>query len=151
MKNYIEASHLKIEESVTILNIKKAIETYLSGKYVNIFKEIKVLDVDLAISDKFPTEFMQKIIEIVSNLEHGETISYSEIGEKINSKAFQAIGNILSKNPLPLIIPCHRVIKKSGDFGGFMGKTEETWQKTLKKDLINLEKHNSPISLDRFI
>jgi len=152
VKDYINKSHLKKGESEAILDIRKTIETYLSGKKISVFKEIKALDVDLAISEKFPTEFMQKVIKIVSNLDHGETISYSGIGEKINSNAFQAIGNILAKNPLPLIVPCHRVIKKSGEFGGFMGKTEETWQKALKKALINLEQPNSTtMSLNKFI
>lgn len=139
VKNFISSNQLMINESKTILKIRSLIEDYLSGNKIELFNSIKDLKVDLALSDKFPTEFMQKVVQIVSHLKHGETISYSGIGEKINSKAFRAIGSIMAKNPLPLIIPCHRVIKKSGEIGGFMGKTDQEWQKSLKQSLIKLE------------
>ncbi|KKN24283.1 hypothetical protein LCGC14_0896510 [marine sediment metagenome] len=72
-------------------------------------------------------------------LNRGEITTYSEIGNKIGSKAFRAIGNVLRGNPLPLIIPCHRVIKKNGGIGGFMGKSEQGWRQNLKKKLLEIE------------
>ena len=45
--------------------------------------------------------------------------TYKEIGQNINSKAYRAIGNALNKNPIPIIIPCHRVIGSNKTLTGF--------------------------------
>lgn len=76
---------------------------------------------------------------MINNVKYGEIITYSDIGNKVVSKAYRAIGNVLRKNPLPLIIPCHRVIKKNGETGGFMGKMDNKWQQNLKMDLLKIE------------
>ena len=77
------------------------------------------------------------------NIPHSRTISYSKIAQKIHCpKAARAIGNALSKNPLPLIIPCHRVVRSDGSCGNFSA----TGGKKLKKKLLKLEKTNSPAS-----
>ena len=76
-------------------------------------------------------------------LNRGEITTYSEIGNKIGSTAFRAIGNVLRRNPLPLIIPCHRVIKKNGDIGGFMGEANYSWQQNLKKGLLQIEQFSN--------
>lgn len=103
------------------------------------FKEIKDLDIEIDIKEKFHSSFSQNVINNILSLNRGETTSYSEIGRDINSKAYQAIGTVLKNNPVPLIIPCHRVIKKSGNIGGFMGETNNSWQLNLKKDLLKIE------------
>ena len=97
------------------------------------------LNIDLGIEEKFPTKFSQDVLNYISHLKRGEMTTYSEIGAKIKSKAYRAIGSVLKKNPLPLIIPCHRVIRKDGTIGGFMGETNESWQQNLKRDLLELE------------
>ena len=61
------------------------------------------------------------------------------IGNKIGSKAYRAFGNACKSNPIPLIVPCHRVLKKNGELGGFMGKTDKEWETNLKKELLKLE------------
>lgn len=76
---------------------------------------------------------------MINNVKYGEIITYSDIGNKVASKAYRAIGNVLRKNLLPLIIPCHRVIKKNGETGGFMGKMDNKWQQNLKMDLLKIE------------
>ncbi|MFX1393991.1 MAG: methylated-DNA--[protein]-cysteine S-methyltransferase, partial [Promethearchaeota archaeon] len=105
--------------------------------------EINNLKIDLNLKDKFSTEFALKVIKQILDVKYGEIVTYSEIGKKFGSKAYRAIGNVLKKNPMPLIIPCHRVIRKNGKIGGFMGKANNSWQQSLKKDLLNLEKQNS--------
>ncbi|MFX1326482.1 MAG: methylated-DNA--[protein]-cysteine S-methyltransferase [Promethearchaeota archaeon] len=92
--------------------------------------------------EKFPSSFSQSVINNILSLKRGETTSYSEIGKNIDSKAYQAIGTVLKNNPIPLIIPCHRVIRKNGNIGGFMGETNNGWQLKLKKDLLNIESLN---------
>ncbi|MHA2120387.1 MAG: methylated-DNA--[protein]-cysteine S-methyltransferase [Promethearchaeota archaeon] len=123
-----------------VMELKKFILKYLSGKNINLIDAVNELDFDLNLNVKFPTKFSQKIYTSLLSVNYGELTNYSEIGEKIGSKAYRAIGNVLRRNSLPLIIPCHRVIRKNGDIGGFMGTTEKSWQLTLKKNLIEIEK-----------
>ncbi|MFX0186941.1 MAG: methylated-DNA--[protein]-cysteine S-methyltransferase [Candidatus Hodarchaeota archaeon] len=107
------------------------------------YQKIKDLKIDLNLKDKFSTEFALKVINHILSIKYGEVTTYSDIGKEIGSKAYRAIGNVLKKNPLPLIIPCHRIIRKNGKIGGFMGKMNNTWQQNLKKYLLNLERQKS--------
>ena len=60
------------------------------------------------------------------------------LAKKINHpKSYRAIGNALSKNPVPIIIPCHRVISIDGTIGGYMGKEKKIY---FKKQLLELER-----------
>jgi methylated-DNA-[protein]-cysteine S-methyltransferase len=80
------------------------------------------------------TDFQKSVWEELKKIPYGETISYSELAKKINKpKASRAVGGALNKNPIPIIIPCHRVIGKNGNLTGFAGGVE------LKSLLINLE------------
>jgi methylated-DNA-[protein]-cysteine S-methyltransferase len=141
---YIEKNQLNnIEENnepASIKNLKTLINEYLSGKNINLFKKIKSLNIDLLLDDKFPTFFSKEVINyLINNVNFGKFTTYSQIGEGIGSKAYRAIGNVLKKNPLPIIIPCHRVIRKNGHIGGFMGKTNNEWEQLLKKKLLEIE------------
>lgn len=144
--NYLEDKKLElIQEQETpkhiiISNLIKLLNQYLSGKSLDLIEKIDELNIELDLNEKFPTPFSNSIIEIVKKLNRGEIITYSDIGNKIGSKAYRAIGNVLRNNPLPLIIPCHRVIKKNGDIGGFMGKIDQGWQQNLKKNLLAIER-----------
>ena len=81
------------------------------------------------------TEFEKKVLKCVLTIPLGEVRTYKWVAKKIgNPKAYRAVGNVLNKNPFPLIIPCHRVVKASGSTGGFSSG------KANKKRLINLEK-----------
>ena len=62
---------------------------------------------------------------------YGETVSYGEIAERIGQDvtASRAVGMALNKNPLPLIVPCHRVVGSSGDLTGFRGGL--AWKRAL--------------------
>lgn len=65
---------------------------------------------------------------------YGETVSYKDISERINfHKAWRAVGTAVGKNPIPIIIPCHRVIAASGKLGGFSLGIE------VKKILLKIE------------
>ena len=62
-----------------------------------------------------------KVWKFCQKISIGRRVSYSYIGEKLGLRNYQrTIGLILSKNPVPLIIPCHRVIKKDGGLGGYL-------------------------------
>ena len=123
----------------TTKDLIKLLTDYFSGKPINPTEEVNKLNVEIDLNKKFTTKFSQRVIRTVMQLKRGEITTYSEIANKIGSKAYRAIGNVLRNNPLPLIIPCHRVIKKSGDIGGFMGKRNKEWQQNLKRSLLQLE------------
>jgi len=147
---YIKEKKLELikEKALTkygnIQALQNLILSYLSGKNVNLYDNIKDLNIELGVKKKFPTEFSKNVISNLANLDRGEITTYSEIGSRMGSKAYRAIGNILRNNPLPLIIPCHRVIKKNGDIGGFMGESKKSWQQNLKKKLLEIEQLPDP-------
>jgi len=81
------------------------------------------------------SSFMTKAWVALSKVKYGKTISYSELAEKAgNKKAFRAAATSCAKNPIAVIIPCHRVIAKNGSLGGFGGGMN------LKKKMLKLEK-----------
>lgn len=122
-----------------IQNLKDLINDHLSGGKVNLYQKVSELGIELDIQGKFPTSFSQKVVQNLINLKPGELTTYSEIGNKIGSKAYRAIGNVCKSNPIPLIVPCHRVLRKNGEIGGFMGKSENVWETNLKKQLLEIE------------
>lgn len=80
------------------------------------------------------TPFQREIWRAVRYIPHGETRSYTWVAEQVGRpEAARAVGQALGRNPLPVIIPCHRVIARSGGIGGFSGGLE------MKKFLLNLE------------
>jgi O-6-methylguanine DNA methyltransferase len=76
-----------------------------------------------------------KVLEEVSKIPFGKTLTYKQVARKVgHPNAYRAVGTVLKKNPYPLIIPCHRVIKSDGDIGKYaLGKE-------LKRELIDFEK-----------
>jgi O-6-methylguanine DNA methyltransferase len=142
--NYVENNKLALANNHSsideIQNLIDLIKTYLSGAQINLYQKVHHLNIEIDFEEKFPTVFAQKVMKfLMENIRYGETTTYSDIGKAIGSKAFRAIGNVMKSNPLPLIIPCHRVIRKNGGLGGFMGKMDKAWQTNLKLNLLKLE------------
>ena len=78
-----------------------------------------------------------KVYELVAKIPEGKVTTYSELAKAVGRpKASRLIGLILNRNPNPVIVPCHRVVKSNGDLGGYGGGI------TRKKWLINHEKRN---------
>jgi methylated-DNA-[protein]-cysteine S-methyltransferase len=68
------------------------------------------------------TDFQKKVWEQLSKIPYGQTYSYSDVARKIkNAKAVRAVGSANGKNPLCIIVPCHRVIAADGTLGGYSG------------------------------
>lgn len=68
------------------------------------------------------TEFRQRVWHALRKIPYGETRSYQEIADAVgNAKACRAVGDANRNNPIPIIIPCHRVIGKDGRLTGFSG------------------------------
>jgi len=78
--------------------------------------------------------FTKRALEQLSNLPYGKAMSYMELATSINKpQAARAVGNACGRNPLPLIIPCHRVLAKYQKLGGFSGGL------SIKKKLLKHE------------
>ncbi len=82
------------------------------------------------------TEFQQSVWRYLRSIPPGEVRTYGEVAAALNSSA-RAVGNACRRNPLPLVIPCHRVVSASG-IGGFAGHTAGT-QVDIKKQLLSYE------------
>ncbi len=68
------------------------------------------------------TEFQRSVWRRLQEIPYGETISYGELARRVgNPKASRAVGSANGANPLPIVIPCHRVIAGNGTLGGFGG------------------------------
>lgn len=81
------------------------------------------------------TEFQKKVWQVLTSIPYGETRSYEEIAEKVcNKKAARAVGMANNKNPIPIIIPCHRVIGKNKKLVGYGGGLK------IKQKLLEIEK-----------
>ena len=84
------------------------------------------------------TPFQLAVWKELQNIPYGQTTSYKEIAQKINKpKACRAVGMANNKNPLPIIIPCHRVIGSNGKLIGYAGGLK------LKNYLLELEQSHT--------
>lgn len=101
----------------------KEISDFLDGKLEKFSFEI----------DPQGTDFQKSVWKEIEKIPYGKTLTYKEIGEKLNSKAYQAIGSACGKNPILFRIPCHRVVGKN-NLGGFFYGLD------LKKKLLKMEK-----------
>ena len=82
------------------------------------------------------TEFERSVLCETRKIRYGSVVTYSELATKIGKQnAARAVGNALSKNPLPIVIPCHRVVSKGG-IGGYAFGVEA------KRRLLKLEDQN---------
>ncbi|WP_070000248.1 methylated-DNA--[protein]-cysteine S-methyltransferase [Cellulosilyticum sp. I15G10I2] len=81
------------------------------------------------------TPFREQVWQNLARIPYGTTISYSELASRIgNPKAVRAVGGANRANPIPLIIPCHRVIGKNGEMVGFAGSKVDTKIKLLEHE-----------------
>ncbi len=93
--------------------LQKQIIAYFKGSYIT-------FDRGVAVDFSKVSAFTQQVLTAARNIRLGQTISYGLLAEKVDcGGGGRAIGNAMGKNPLPLIIPCHRVIRSDGKAGGF--------------------------------
>jgi len=80
------------------------------------------------------TEFQVSVLEALQDIPYGQTTSYGEIAKRIGRpKAVRAVGAANGRNPIPIVVPCHRVIGSTGDLTGFGGGLDT------KEALLRLE------------
>ncbi|MCZ6186452.1 methylated-DNA--[protein]-cysteine S-methyltransferase [Campylobacter ureolyticus] len=109
-------------------NLKLCIDElnrYFKGDLVNFSVKLNIIG----------TEFEKNVYNALLKIPYGEVRTYKEIAKSINHpKAYRAVGNANSKNKIPIIVPCHRVISNSG-IGGYTGGIN------IKKNLLKIEKY----------
>jgi methylated-DNA-[protein]-cysteine S-methyltransferase len=111
--------------------------TGLITDFINYFRGLRV-NFKVQIDFSQVTGFQKAVYQTAISIPYGETHSYSWIAHKIgNPQAARAVGQALKRNPLPILVPCHRVIQTSGGLGGFAGGI------TLKSYLLKLESTNT--------
>lgn len=119
-------ANAKMEKTFTIDQTFNQLEEYFCGNR-------KTFSIPLAPKG---TDFQMKVYKALCDILYGETISYKQLAEKIgNPKACRAVGNANNKNPIVIIIPCHRVIGSNGDLVGYASGVE------IKQKLLEIEKN----------
>ncbi len=89
---------------------------------------------DIPLDDSVGTEFRRKVWDVVRRIPRGQTLSYGEVARLVGKPcAARAVGQAMSRNPWPPIVPCHRVVGSGGKLVGFGGGLE------LKKRLLEME------------
>jgi methylated-DNA-[protein]-cysteine S-methyltransferase len=106
-----------------------AVMEYFKGNFSEIeWPPLKWLDFD----DLTPLE--KKVLSAVAKIPYGQTRSYKEIAELVaKPKAYRFVGSTMAKNPFPILIPCHRVVRSDRSVGGFGGGPE------MKRKMIEME------------
>jgi len=111
-------------ETNFIKDIKNQLDEYFSGKR-------KVFDIKI---NPTGTDFQKLVWKELQNIPYGKTKSYSEIAAATGNKnAQRAVGNACNKNPIMIIIPCHRVVSKNNNLGGY------AYGSIIKQKLLNIE------------
>lgn len=125
LRQYPEAQY----DKTLFGKMQKQITAYFEGTCVNFSRDIPVVLDGLS-------PFTKRVLTACRDIRFGQTVSYGRLAEMAGKAgAARAVGGALAKNPLPLVIPCHRITCANGKIGGFSasGGVE------LKKRLLELE------------
>jgi len=130
--------------------LKKKLQRYFEGQRV-VFDE----PLDLAGA----TSFQRRVWLAVRDIPYGETRSYADIARQIGSpRAARAVGQAMAANPVPIVVPCHRVVGSDGGLGGFgsglnlkrrLLEMEGTLKRTtgIRRDRANAHRHRRAVGL----
>ena len=126
-----EISDLEIKNDLPIFGqVESWLESYFSGKQTSITIPLQPKG----------TSFQQKVWQILQEIPYGETMTYGEIAQRIAKEkgvetfSAQAVGQAVGKNPISILIPCHRVLGKNGALTGYAGGVYR------KEKLLQLER-----------
>ena len=105
--------------------VRRELDLYFEGKLDHF---------DLPIDWRLSGGFRQRVLRAISRIPYGQTRSYTEMARKAgNERAVRAAGTACGSNPIPLVVPCHRVLRTGGALGGYGGGLP------MKRALLELE------------
>ena len=112
-------------EEPALVKVKEQLRRYYAGEPV-------AFQVELDLEGYTP--FQIRVWQATQEIPYGQTRPYSWLAEQVGSpRAFRAVGQAMARNPIPIIIPCHRVLRKDGSLGGFGGGLD------MKRRLLEME------------
>ena len=122
LSSRVEPGHLDRE--------RREVDEYFSGR-----RRAFDAPVDLGLVEGFG----RKVLEATARIPYGSVSTYGEVASRAGSRrAARAAGNALRRNPIPILVPCHRVIRSGGGLGGYAGREDR------KAFLLSLEGSNGP-------
>lgn len=114
-----------LEAAAPLDRVRRELDLYFEGR---------LTDFDLPLDWRLSKDFRQRVLRAISRIPYGETRSYTEMARSAgNERAVRAAGTACGSNPLPLVVPCHRVLRSGGALGGYGGGLP------MKEGLLKLE------------
>jgi len=111
MREHLNAAIVPGRETVTDL-IERELDDYFAGRLKKFLTQVHLAG----------TEFQNQVWSVLQTIPYGQTWSYQQLATKLGNKnAFRAVARANASNPMPIIIPCHRVIHKDGNLAGYSG------------------------------
>jgi methylated-DNA-[protein]-cysteine S-methyltransferase len=101
---------------------------------LDLYFEGRLRDFDLPLDWRLSRGFRRKVLRATARIPYGRTASYTQMAAKAgNPRAQRAAGSALGSNPIPIVVPCHRVVRSGGEIGNYGGGPE------MKRALLELE------------
>jgi len=117
---------IAVEDAIGLARVADAVRDFLRGKPVSFEGRLDPGEL---------TPFAARVIETVRRIPFGALRSYKWVAREAGSpKAARAVGQVLARNPLPIVVPCHRVVESDGSLGGYSGGGPD-----MKRRLIDIE------------
>jgi methylated-DNA-[protein]-cysteine S-methyltransferase len=114
-----------LEAPAFIDEVRRELDEYFEGRRERF---------DLPLDWTLTRGFVRKVLRATARIEFGRVSTYREVARRAgNERAVRAAGNALGSNPMPVVVPCHRVLRTGGGLGGYTGGIER------KNFLLNLE------------
>jgi methylated-DNA-[protein]-cysteine S-methyltransferase len=109
--------------------VRRQLDQYFAGK-----RRAFEVPIDRRLSHGY----RRTVLEALTEVPYGETVSYKDLAERTgNPKASRAVGSAMATNPIPIVVPCHRVLRTGGALGGYGGGLDtKVWLLQLEGALL---------------
>lgn len=131
----ISKHYSEFEVSDKYADIAKTVSKVYEGEKVDFNLRLLDFEVDQSKHKNSPikTQFERNVLLITAEIPSGQVRTYKSIAQKLGNRAYRAVGTALGKNPFPIIIPCHRVVKSDLSIGQYGGGSK------MKKEILKNE------------